>query len=44
MDVVETEIDGVKVIEPDVLGCGRCLFCETYNVEQYCKAEFSIDW
>lgn len=28
MNVIETEIDGVKIIEPDVFGDARWWFCE----------------
>lgn len=35
MNVIETEIGGVKVIEPDVFGDERGWFCETYNAERY---------
>ena len=38
MKVIETEIDGVKIIEPDVFGDNRGWFCETYNTERYRKA------
>jgi dTDP-4-dehydrorhamnose 3,5-epimerase len=38
MNVVETGIPGVKVIEPDVFGDNRGWFCETYNAERYRKA------
>jgi dTDP-4-dehydrorhamnose 3,5-epimerase len=35
MKVIETEIEGVKIIEPDVFGDERGWFCETYNAERY---------
>ena len=38
MKVIETEIAGVKIIEPDVFGDARGWFCETYNAERYRKA------
>lgn len=38
MKVVDTEIVGVKIIEPDVFGDERGWFCETYNIERYRKA------
>ena len=38
MKVIETEIAGVKIIEPDVFGDARGWFCETYNEERYRKA------
>ena len=38
MKVVDTEIDGLKIVEPDVFGDSRGWFCETYNAERYRKA------
>ena len=38
MKIIETEIDGLKIIEPDVFGDSRGWFCETYNAERYRKA------
>ena len=35
MKVIETEISGVRIIEPDVFGDDRGWFCETYNAERY---------
>ena len=35
MNIVETEIPGPKIIEPDVFGDSRGWFCETYNQERY---------
>lgn len=35
MKVIETEIEGLKIIEPEVFGDERGWFCETYNVERY---------
>jgi len=31
MKVIETEIEGVKIIEPDVFGDNHGWFCETYS-------------
>ena len=31
MKVIETEIAGVKIIEPDVFGDARGWFCATYK-------------
>lgn len=39
MNVIEAEIDGVKIIEPDVFGDDRGWFCETSNPERYRRAE-----
>ena len=38
MKVLDTEISGVKIIEPDVFGDARGWFCETYNAERYRQA------
>ena len=38
MKVIDTEIEGVKIIEPDVFGDPRGWFCETYNAERYRNA------
>ena len=38
MKVIETEIAGVRIVEPDVFGDARGWFCETYNAERYRKA------
>ena len=38
MKIIETEIAGIKIIEPDVFGDARGWFCETYNAERYRKA------
>ena len=38
MKIIETEIEGLKIIEPDVFGDSRGWFCETYNAERYRKA------
>ena len=37
MKVIDTEIEGLKIIEPDVFGDHRGWFCETYNAERYRK-------
>ena len=35
MKVIDTDISGVKIIEPDIFNDGRGYFCETYNAERY---------
>ena len=35
MKISETEIAGVKIVEPDVFGDARGWFCETYNAGRY---------
>lgn len=42
MKVTETEIPGLKIIEPDVFGDNRGWFCETYNAERYRKAGIDV--
>ena len=37
MKVIDTEIDGLKIVEPDVFGDNRGWFCETYNTGRYRK-------
>ena len=39
MKVTSTEIEGVKIIEPDVFGDARGWFFETYNDQRYRDAE-----
>ena len=41
MKVLESEIEGVKIIEPDVFGDSRGWFVEQYNAERY--RAFGID-
>ena len=38
MNIFETEISGVLIIEPQVFGDSRGWFCETYNEERYQSA------
>ena len=38
MRVISSNIDDVKIIEPDVHQDVRGYFCETYNRERYCEA------
>jgi dTDP-4-dehydrorhamnose 3,5-epimerase len=38
MKVMDTTIQGLKIIEPDVFGDNRGWFCETYNAERYRQA------
>lgn len=38
MEVIETEISGVKIVVPDVFRDVRGYFVETYNAERYAKA------
>jgi dTDP-4-dehydrorhamnose 3,5-epimerase len=35
MNVIETKLDGVLVIEPKVFGDDRCFFLETYQEDRY---------
>lgn len=36
--VIDTPIEGLKVIEPSVFGDSRGFFMETYNYQDYCQA------
>lgn len=38
MNIEDTEINGVKIISPQVFGDSRGWFCEQYNAERYCAA------
>ena len=38
MNVVETELPGVKIIEPRVHGDGRGFFVETFQAKRYAEA------
>lgn len=38
MKVIDTDIEGVKIVEPDRIGDERGWFCEQYNEERYAKA------
>lgn len=40
MKIIETELPGVFVIEPDVFGDARGFFLETWNRERYMEAGF----
>ena len=35
MKLTDTDIEGVKIIEPDILGDSRGWFCEQYNAARY---------
>ncbi len=37
MNVIETSIEGLKIVEPDVHGDARGWFAEQYNAERYAK-------
>lgn len=38
MEIIETGIEGLKVIRPKLFGDARGYFCETYNEERYRQA------
>ena len=42
MKVIDTEIEGVKIVEPDVFGDARGWFCETYNAGRYKAAGIDV--
>ena len=44
MNVTETEIEGVKIVEPDVFGDARGWFCEQYNAARYKVAGIDVDF
>ena len=44
MTVIDTEIEGVKIIEPKVFRDGRGYFCETYNADRYKSAGITADF
>ena len=44
MKVIETDIAGVKIIEPDIFRDARGYFCETYNGERYRAAGITAEF
>ena len=44
MNVIETDIAGVKIIEPDIFRDARGYFCETYNGERYRAAGITAEF
>lgn len=44
MKVIETAIDGVKIIEPEVFGDARGWFVEQYNAERYRAAGITANF
>lgn len=44
MNVIETEIDGVKIVEPDVRRDERGYFCETYSRKRYFDAGITAEF
>lgn len=44
MNVIETEIAGVKIVEPDVWRDARGFFCETYNRQRYFDAGITAEF
>lgn len=42
--VIDTTIEGVKIIEPDVFKDSRGYFCETYNAARYKAAGITADF
>ena len=44
MDVVDADIEGVKIVEPDVFGDARGWFCEQYNAERYKAAGIDVEF
>lgn len=44
MKVIETAIEGVKIIEPEVFGDARGWFVEQYNAERYRAAGITVNF
>ena len=44
MKVIDTDIAGVKIIEPDIFRDARGYFCETYNAERYKAAGITAEF
>ena len=44
MKVIDTQIEGVKIIECDFFGDNRGYFCETYNKERYFNAGITSEF
>ena len=44
MNVIDTEIEGVKIVEPQVFGDARGWFAEQYNAERYKANGISTDF
>ncbi|MBE6383293.1 MAG: dTDP-4-dehydrorhamnose 3,5-epimerase [Lentisphaerae bacterium] len=44
MKVITTDIEGVKIVEPDVFGDERGWFCETYSKPRYEKFGIKADF
>ena len=44
MNVIETEIAGIKIVEPDIRRDERGYFCETYNRQRYFDAGITAEF
>ena len=44
MEIIETEIEGVRIVEPQVFGDPRGWFVEQYNAERYKAAGIDADF
>lgn len=44
MNVIDTTIEGVKIVEPKVFEDARGYFCETYNAARYHEAGITADF
>ena len=44
MNVIDAELEGLKIIEPDVFGDARGWFCEQYNAARYKAAGITADF
>ncbi len=44
MNVIQTAIDGVLIVEPKVFGDGRGFFMETWNRDRYAEAGLDVEF
>ena len=44
MNVLDAELEGLKIIDPDVFGDARGWFCEQYNAARYKAAGMAADF
>ena len=44
MKVIDAELEGLKIVEPDVFGDARGWFCEQYNAARYKAAGITADF
>ena len=44
MNVIDTELEGVKIIEPRIFGDARGYFFESWNEQKYKAAGIDCNW